>query len=112
MKRGEVWIAVLDPIRGSEQAGTRPGIIVQSDSLNDFLRTAVVVPCTTNLRWARFPHCPRLAAGEGGLQKDSVVLGHQVKVVDKTRLQLRIGQVSRIAMISVEESLRLTQDLR
>jgi mRNA interferase MazF len=50
MRRGEVWLAALDPVRGSEQAGTRPVLVLQADPLNDFLRTVVVVPFTTNLR--------------------------------------------------------------
>jgi mRNA interferase MazF len=52
MIRGEVWFASLDPVRGSEQAGTRPVLILQADPLNAFLRTVVVVPFTTNLQWA------------------------------------------------------------
>ena len=48
MMQGEVWLAVLDPVRGSEQAETRPILILQSDPLNAFLRTVIVVPFTTN----------------------------------------------------------------
>jgi mRNA-degrading endonuclease toxin of MazEF toxin-antitoxin module len=43
MTRGEVWLAALDPARGSEQAGTRPVLILQADPLNEFLRTVVVI---------------------------------------------------------------------
>jgi len=57
MRRGEIWMASLDPIRGSEQAGTRPVLILQADPLNAFLRTTVIVPFTSNLNWARFPFC-------------------------------------------------------
>ncbi|MDQ5846621.1 MAG: type II toxin-antitoxin system PemK/MazF family toxin, partial [Acidobacteriota bacterium] len=32
VKRGEIWLAELNPIRGSEQAGTRPVLILQSNS--------------------------------------------------------------------------------
>lgn len=62
MRRGEVWLATLDPVRGSEQAGTRPVLVLQTDPLNDFLRTVVVVPFTTNLRWSRFPFCVAVLA--------------------------------------------------
>lgn len=66
MTRGEVWLAVLDAVRGSEQAGTRPVLILQADPLNAFLRTVIVIPFTTNLQWARFPFCVLVSAGEGG----------------------------------------------
>ena len=71
MTRGEVWLAALDPIRGSEQAGTRPVLVLQVDALNDFLRTVVIVPFTSNLRWSRFPFCAHVDAGEGGLASAS-----------------------------------------
>ena len=91
MTRGEVWLTALDPVRGSEQAGTRPALVLQPDPLNAFLRTIVVVPFTTNLRWARFPFCVEVPAGEGGLLSGSVALCHQVRVVDTSRLVRRLG---------------------
>ena len=111
MKRGEVWMASLDPVRGSEQAGTRPVIVLQADSLNSFLRTAVVVPCTSNLRWAEFPHCVRLAAGEGGLTNESAVLSHQLRVIDATRLVRCMGALSQTAMRKIETALLVTLDI-
>lgn len=111
MKRGEVWMASLDPVRGSEQAGTRPVIVLQADSLNSFLRTAVVVPCTSNLRWAEFAHCVRLAAGEGGLTNESAVLSHQLRVIDAARLVRCMGALSPSAMRKIETSLLVTLDI-
>ena len=111
MKRGEVWVASLDPVRGSEQAGTRPVIVLQADSLNSFLRTAVVVPCTSNLRWAEFPHCVRLAAGEGGLTNESAVLSHQLRVIDATRLVRCMGALSQTTMRKIETALLVTLDI-
>ena len=111
MKRGEVWMASLDPVRGSEQAGTRPVIVLQADSLNSFLRTAVVIPCTSNLRWAEFPHCVRLAAGEGGLTNESAVLPHQLRVIDATRLIRRMGTVTRESVRRIETAPLVTVDI-
>jgi mRNA interferase MazF len=108
MIRGEIWLASLDPVRGSEQAGTRPVLILQADPLNAFLRTVVIIPFTTNLRWARFPFCVSLRAGEGGLASDSVALCHQVRVSDKTRLLHRMGQISDASLTAVEQALRVT----
>ena len=42
MIRGEVWLVALDPVRGSEQAGTRPVLLFQADPLNAFLRTIIL----------------------------------------------------------------------
>lgn len=108
MTRGEVYMAALDPTRGSEQAGTRPVLVLQTDPLSNFLRTVVVVPFTSNLSWARFPFCVRVASGEGGLINDSVALCHQVRVCDKTRLIRRMGQVSDATLTQVEQAIRAT----
>jgi hypothetical protein len=60
-------MSALDPTRGSEQAGTRPALVVQADAVTAILRTIVVVPFTSNVAWGRFPFCVVVAAGEGGL---------------------------------------------
>ena len=111
MKRGEIWLASLDPIRGSEQAGDRPVVIIQPDPLNGFLRTVIAIPCTTNLKWAHFPFCASLEAGEGNLSKESVALAHQVRVLDKSRLVQRLGQLSDATLNRVEVALRMAQGL-
>lgn len=111
MTRGEVWLAALDPVRGSEQAGTRPVLILQADPLNAFLRTVIVIPFTTNLQWARLPFCMLVPAGEGGLVSNSVALCHQVRVSDKSRLLHCLGQVSDATMAKVEQAMRVTLEM-
>ena len=68
-KRGDVWLADLNPIKGSEQAGTRPVLIFQNDSINKFTTTFLAIPFTTNLRRAALPSCVRVAQGAGGTGK-------------------------------------------
>ena len=102
IKRGEVWLADLNPIRGSAQAGLRPVLIFQHDTINTFTTTVVTIPFTTDLRRAVLPSCVRVAAGDGGLSNDSVTLYHQLRVLDTTRLIRRLGSVSRPAMLAVE----------
>lgn len=46
MKRGEICWVILDPTKGSEQAGRRPGVVISPDSMNDVLKTRVIVPLT------------------------------------------------------------------
>lgn len=111
MTRGEVWLADLNPVRGSEQAGIRPVLVIQVDPLNAFLRTVIVIPFTTNLRWASFPFCVLVPVGEGGLASDSVALCHQVRVIDKTRLLRNLGQLPATTIAKVERALRITMGL-
>ena len=48
MNRGDVYDARLDPTEGSEQAGSRPVIIVSRDAINTNLNIVIVVPCTSH----------------------------------------------------------------
>jgi mRNA interferase MazF len=102
-RRGEVWFAHLDPVRGSEQAGTRPVLIFQDDRFNRTGTTTVAIPLTTSLRRVNLPFCLLMAAGEGGLPADSVLLCNQLRVVDESRLSRRLGQVSEQVMADAEE---------
>ena len=111
MKRGEVWLANLDPVQGSEQAGTRPVLVFQSNSLNTFLRTAIIVPFTTNLRWAQFPHCVSVKANNGGLAVDSVALCHQLRVLDRVRLVRMLGTLSETIMANIETGILVTLEI-
>jgi mRNA interferase MazF len=104
-------MASLDPIRGSEQAGTRPVLVLQADPLNAFLRTAIIVPFTSNLNWSRYPFCVLVTTGEGGLSSDSVALCHQARAIDNTRLIRRMGQVSDATLTQVDQALCVAVDL-
>ena len=76
VNRGEIWLANLNPTRGSEQAGTRPVLIFQNNIINKYTTTILAIPLTTNPRRAALPSCVQVAKGEGGLASDSVVLCH------------------------------------
>lgn len=111
IKRSEVWLADLNPTRGSEQAGTRPVLIFQNDLINKFTTTVLTIPFTTNLRRASLPSCVKVSKGEGGLDSDSVALCHQLRVLDKTRLQRKLGELSEETMASIESRVVFTMGI-
>ncbi|MDZ7957412.1 MAG: type II toxin-antitoxin system PemK/MazF family toxin [Aulosira sp. DedQUE10] len=108
LKRGEVWLANLNPTQGSEQAGTRPVIIFQNDIVSQFSTTTIAIPLTTNQRRASSPICMVIEQGNGGLAEDSVALCFQMRVLDKTRLIQRLGQLSAEIIAQLEEVVLLT----
>jgi mRNA interferase MazF len=108
IKRGEGWLAEFNPVRGSEQAGTRPVLIIQNNSINRFTNTFLTIPLTTNLRRASLPTCVLLSEGEGGLLKDSVALCHQLRVLDKSRLVRRLGSVSGLTLDALDRCVLFT----
>jgi mRNA interferase MazF len=64
IKRGKVWLANLNPTKGSEQAGIRPVIIFQNDLVSQFSTTTLTIPLTTNQRRAILPICLLINKGE------------------------------------------------
>jgi mRNA interferase MazF len=111
MSRGDVYLADLNPSRGSEQDGLRPVIIVQRESLNRFTRTTMVVPLTTNLRRTQVPGTILISAGEGGLVQDSVALCYQTTVVDEQRLIRKLGSLSSNSMLALDQAIKYTLQL-
>ena len=109
--RGDVYLADLNPSRGSEQAGIRPVIIVQPDNLERFTRTVVVVPLTSNIRRAQIPGTVLIRAGEGGLSQDSVALCYQIVVIDRQRLQRQLGTLSPSYLLALNQALKYTFEL-
>jgi len=110
--RGEIWLAELNPVRGSEQAGTRPVLVMQTNAINRFTTTILAIPFTTNLRRASLPSCVQVAAGEGGLSSESVALCHQLRVLDKTRLTKKLGEVGSATLEKIETCVLFTLGIK
>ena len=85
-RRGEIWLANLNPRRGTEPGKTRPVVIVQAQALLDAEHpSTLVVPLTTQLTEAAEPLRIRVRAS-GDLRKDSDALIDQVRAIDNARL--------------------------
>ncbi len=108
LKRGEVWLANLNPAQGSEQAGIRPIIIFQNDIVSQFSTTTIAIPLTTNQRRASLPICLLIRQGDGGLSQDSVALCFQIRVLDKTRLIQRLGLLRTEIIAQLEDVVLIT----
>ena len=112
MNRGDVFDARLDPTEGSEQAATRPVIIVSRDAINASSGIVMAVPCTTYRPGRRiYPSQVLLRAPDGGLVGDSVALGEQLRAIAKSRLLQRRGQLSPGALVALNSALALALDL-
>jgi mRNA interferase MazF len=109
--RGEIWLADLNPIRGHEQAGTRPVLVVSTDIFNHGPAGLLfILPLTRTDR--RIPaHIP-LDPSEGGVSGRSFILCDALRSISKDRLKGNPwGRVSSTTMQRVEETLRTLLDL-
>ena len=109
--RGEIYIAGLDPVVGSEQGGTRPVLVVQNDVGNRFSPTVVILAVTSQIGKARLPTHVLVAAGESGLSCDSVILAEQMRTLDKRRLRDRLGRLPEQTMEKVDAALKISLGL-
>jgi mRNA interferase MazF len=95
VSQGDVcWASLPDPA-GSGPGFRRPVAVVQGDAFNaSRLATVVVVPLTSNLRWASAPGNVLLSAKVTGLPRDAVANVSQIVAVDRDLLSERVGRLS------------------
>ena len=100
----------LDPVRGHEQAGRRPALVVSVDALNHSrAELAIVLPITSRDKGIR-SHV-EIRPPEGGLGVTSFAKCEDVRSISTVRLEKRLGRVTRTTMQAVQERLRILLDL-
>jgi mRNA interferase MazF len=93
--RWGIFIARLDPAAGSEQAGTRPVLVVSDEDYNRIMPLVTVLPLTSRKPGRRvYPSEVLVKQGHGGLTSDSIVLAHQIRTIAKQRLVQRLGRLT------------------
>ena len=110
IKRGNLYIADLDPVKGSEQGGRRPVLVVQNDAGNQHSPTVIIAAITSQKK----PNQPTHVCLKGldVLPKDSMVLMEQIRTIDKSRLEEYIGKIGWELMEKVDRALRISVDLK
>ena len=104
-RRGEVWLADLDPVKGHEQGGLRPIVVLSIDEFNAGPGSLVIViPLTSRDRG--IPAHVAIEPPEGGLAKTSYALTEAVRSITKQRLVRRWGSLSPQTIVSIEEWVR------
>ncbi|MCX6029195.1 MAG: type II toxin-antitoxin system PemK/MazF family toxin [Chloroflexi bacterium] len=99
-------------IEGSEQAGTRPAVIVSRDAISRYSPVVVICPLTSASNVPRlYPSDVLVRAPEDDLKNDSVVLTLQVRAVAKTRLGEWLGKLEPATVQAVAQAMRITLDI-
>jgi mRNA interferase MazF len=106
MKRGEVWWVNLEPGLGGEVRKGRPAVIVSNNAANKYLNRTQVVPLSTSVDRFYPSEAPVTVRG-----KRHKAMADQLTTVSKTRLQNRIGRLSKIDMRGVEEAIKVQLEL-
>ncbi|MBQ7785964.1 MAG: type II toxin-antitoxin system PemK/MazF family toxin [Clostridia bacterium] len=103
--RGDIFIADLDPVVGSEQGGIRPVLIVQNERGNRFSPTIICAAMTSKMHKNDLPTHVWISAKDSGLKNDSLVLCEQVRTLEKRRLRVKAGRIEGLALARVNQAL-------
>ena len=109
-KRGDVFMADLEPIVGSEQGGVRPVLVVQNDLGNQHGETVIVAAMTTRQKRMQLPThvVPDKAKN---LEKNTTVLTEQIRTIDKARLKHYMATLNAADMQRVDAALIISLGL-
>ncbi len=107
IKRGQIHLAVLDPVVGQEISKTRPVVIVSNDQNNRFSGTATILPVTSKNLQKIYPFEVLLSKGSGKLPKTSKVKADQIRTLDKTRIVKFIGTINKKKMDEIERAIKV-----
>ncbi len=91
IRRGEIFLAALDPVIGHEIAKTRPVIVVSNDIGNLYSGTVTIIPITSKNLTKIYPFEIYLSRESSNLKKDSKAKADQIRTLDKARLIKFLG---------------------
>jgi mRNA interferase MazF len=107
--RGDVFLADLSPVKGSEQGGTRPVIIISNNYSNAHSTTVIIAPVTGQKKQRQASHVALIRIPF--LDKDSLALLEQPRTIDQVRLQRFLGHLNNGIMSRVNAALGVSVNL-
>jgi len=106
IKRGQIYQVDWNPARGSEQAGERPGLVIQNDIANAVSGYPVTMVCAVSSKMKGYPSMVQVSPSqENGLTETSEVNTAQIMTIQKDRLGILRGRLSSADMAQVDEKL-------
>jgi mRNA interferase MazF len=111
VRRGTLYLADLDPRRGTEAGKVRPVLVIQTDLLNEAEHPSTwVLPCTTRLTGENLLRVP-LPKGIAGNRQECEVMIDQSRAIDNRHFVRRLKALPRSILGEVEEKLRRLAEL-
>ena len=107
IKRGNIYLAALDPSIGKEISKTRPVVVVSNDQNNEFSGTVTILPITSKNLGKIYPFEILLTSGTGNLSKKSKVKADQIRTLDKIRLVKLIGTLEKREIDQINRAIKI-----
>jgi len=111
IKRGDIVLAGLEPVKGSEQGGVRPVLVIQNDEGNRFSPTTIIAPITSKEFSKEFPTNVAISKQESRLNNDSTILLNQIRTIDKSRVIKKISSLDFYTMNKVDLAIKISLGL-
>ena len=108
IKRGQIWYCDLSPVKGSEQGGMRPCLVIQNNKGNQFAPTTIIAPITSRETKAKLPTHIWLSIATSGLSVNSMVELEQIRVIDKSRLKQYMGYIQEGEQKLVDKAIKIS----
>ncbi|MCL5985967.1 MAG: type II toxin-antitoxin system PemK/MazF family toxin [Actinobacteria bacterium] len=90
-----IFWAKLDPVKGSEQAEIRPIVVVSAEEVNKVLPILGIIPLTSMKSGRKiYPTEVLLSADDTGLDRDSIAMAHQIRILSKERILNACGKIT------------------
>ncbi len=105
----DIWLADLNPSRGTEPGKTRPVVVIQTDLLNNTHLSTLVCPISTNL----LPDLDilRVHLNKNQLDKLSDILVDQIRAIDNKQLLYKLGELTKEQREKLKVNLRIVLDV-
>jgi mRNA interferase MazF len=110
IKQFDIWIADLEPQRGTETGKVRPVLVVQTNLIKDHPST-VICPITTNVIEESEILRVHIKKGVAGLKSDSDIMIDQIRAIDNRRLTSKVGELPKDLREKVKENIKIILDL-
>jgi mRNA interferase MazF len=107
IRRGEIYLAALDPVLGREISKTRPVVVVSNDKNNVFSGTVTILPITAKTTQTVYPFEVFLTKGSANLPKDSKIKADQIRTLDKSRIVKHIGAVGEMDLDAIDRAMKI-----
>lgn len=104
MKQCEIWLTDLNPVRGSEQKGMRPVVIVSGNVLNEYMPIVIACPLTSKIK-AYKGNIVLEPNQTNGLSAKSEILTFHIRSISKERLVKKLGKISEQQLTELKEGL-------
>jgi|SRR3989344_5728374 len=111
VKRGDIFVANLEPVLGSEQGGKRPVLIIQNNIGNKFSPVTIVALITAKQFSKEFGTNVFISKEDSNLPMDSTILFNQIRTIDKLRLRKKVSSLDKEIMSKVDSALKISLGL-